>query len=148
MAKSKNYVRHYAFFFWGAIKRAATQELPSISWNPKVQYRVHKIPPLVPILSHINPIHIIPISLRSILILSTHYILVFPVVSFLLAFSPVPYMHSSSPPLMLHALPRVSSLTCLVTNMWCKYNLGKIKGFLTLKCKTAGTYSNHCASKG
>jgi hypothetical protein len=34
----------------------------------KVQYRVHKSAPLVPILSHINPIYTIP----SILILSTH----------------------------------------------------------------------------
>jgi hypothetical protein len=36
-------------------------------------------------------------SLRSILILSTPYVLVFPVVSFLLAFPPVSYMYSSSP---------------------------------------------------
>jgi hypothetical protein len=57
---------------WGAINWAATQELPSISWKPKVQYRVHKSPRQVPILSHINPIHTIPSYLRSILILSRH----------------------------------------------------------------------------
>jgi hypothetical protein len=47
---------------WGA----ATQELPGISWNPNVHYRVRKSPPLVPILSHINPIHTIPFYLSKI----------------------------------------------------------------------------------
>jgi hypothetical protein len=45
---------------WGAANCAAPQELPSILWNLKVQYCVHKSSPLVPILSHINPIHSIP----------------------------------------------------------------------------------------
>jgi hypothetical protein len=51
---------------WGAINWAAAQDLPSFSWNPKVQYRVHKSAPLVPILSHIYPIHTIPSNLSKI----------------------------------------------------------------------------------
>jgi hypothetical protein len=40
------------------------------------------------------------------------YVLVFLVVSFLLAFPSISYMHSSSPPFMLHAFPISSSFTC------------------------------------
>jgi hypothetical protein len=50
--------------FLEAANCAATQELPSILRNPKV----HNSPPLVPILSKIDPVHTIP----SIFILSTH----------------------------------------------------------------------------
>jgi hypothetical protein len=45
---------------------AATRELPSILWNPKVHYRVHKRPPLAPILSQIDLVHTTPSYLSMI----------------------------------------------------------------------------------
>jgi len=43
-----------------ANSHSSSQEIPYIIWNPNVRYRVYKSSPLVPILSHINPIHILP----------------------------------------------------------------------------------------
>jgi hypothetical protein len=46
---------------WGAASSAA-----STLWNPKVNYCAHKSPQLVPILSHINPVHNIPFYISKI----------------------------------------------------------------------------------
>jgi hypothetical protein len=51
---------------WEASSCVATQQLTSILWNPKVHYRVHKSPSLVPTLIQIHPVHTTPFNLSKI----------------------------------------------------------------------------------
>jgi len=45
---------------WEASSHSCNQEIFHLSWNPKILYRIHKSPSLVPNLSQINSVHTSP----------------------------------------------------------------------------------------
>ena len=55
---------------WQANRTVASQEIPRFLWNPTVHHHIRQQNALVPILSQINPVPTLPVSLRSFLILS------------------------------------------------------------------------------
>ena len=60
------YFLHGAESFWETNWFAASQEIPRISRNPKVHYRIHKRPPPVSILGQPNSVHILTSHLLEI----------------------------------------------------------------------------------
>jgi hypothetical protein len=55
---------------WKATSSSASEEIHSILCNLTVHYHAHKSPPLVRILNQLNPIHALPLHLRSTFTLS------------------------------------------------------------------------------
>jgi hypothetical protein len=128
---------------WEAASRTATQEFSNILCNPKVYFLVRKSSPLVPILSHRNPVR----STYFILILSSHLRQVLPSGLFPLGFSTkilyefLPLFHPcymwciSHHPLLDHSnytwrrvqvmkfLMQLSPTSCHFILLECKYSL-------------------------
>jgi hypothetical protein len=61
-----NLLTHGAERFWRSCQLCSHSRCPSVLWNPKVHYRLHKSPPPVSILSQIDPIPTIPSYLSKI----------------------------------------------------------------------------------
>jgi len=92
---------------WEANRFASSQEIPRISWNPKVHYRTHMRPPTVSILGQPNPVHIPTTHLLEIHpnIIYPSTPMVSPVVSFPPVSPPRPYALPSPHPYAPYAQP-------------------------------------------
>ena len=91
-----------------------SQELSYILWNPKVHYRVHKSPPLVPFLSQSNPVYalrtdFLTIDINIILPSTPRFSKWFVFLSFPL---PQAFMHLLSLSYVPHAPPISFFLIC------------------------------------
>ena len=112
---------------WEANWFAGSQEIPSISRNPKVYYRTHKRLPPVSILGQPNPVHI-PTSH----LLENHPNIIHPfTLRFPLCSPSLRFPHQDSThPLSLHIRATCSAhlilLDCLLTP-WCRVLLEKPK---------------------
>ena len=91
---------------WEANQFSASQEIPSILWNSKAHYCIHKCPPPVPTLSQLIPVHT-PTShfLNIHLTVIPHLCLGLPSDSFPHVSPPKPCIRLSSTQHTVRALP-------------------------------------------
>jgi hypothetical protein len=87
--------------------------------NTKIHYRVQKVPPLVPILSQMHPVHTLPPYFPSILIVSSHPRLGFLSGLFLSGFQTktfyeflLAYIHATCPAHLIFLDLRIDELIC------------------------------------
>jgi hypothetical protein len=106
---------------WEASSFAISQEPPSILLNPKFHYSAHKSPHWY--LSWAGSIQSIPSHPIE---EPFNIVLVFLVVSFLLAFPPISYVNSSSPAFVLHAVSNSSSFTWRSHYIWRRVQFMKL----------------------
>jgi len=100
---------------WEADSHSASHEIPRLLRNPKLHYHVHKSPSLTPFLMHQStPSHLL--SLRTILILSTHLCLGFPNGLFPSGF-PTNILYACLPCILLLFLSSLIIL-CAVYKLW------------------------------
>ena len=105
---------------WDANRFSASQEIPRISWNPKVHYRIHTCSPPVPILSQLDLVHVLTPQFLKI-----HLNIILPsmpgsykVVSFLQASPPKPCTWFSSPHTRYMPRPSHSFWFDYPNNIW------------------------------
>ena len=81
----------------GSPSREANISWGSMLWNPTIYYLAHRSPPLVPVMSKINPVHALPFYC-NILIIFPINVWIFQMVAILYIFQPMLCMHLSSTP--------------------------------------------------
>jgi len=101
---------------------SACQEISRLLWNLRVHYHVHKNLPLLPLLSHINNVHIFPHYFPKI-----HSNIIFPSTPsyFLEDFWPKFCVHFSCFSCVLHA-PPVSSSFDFIALIWWRSSLDSV----------------------